>query len=145
MSNQTNRNSLNLPDPSMYQTMHARDHMTPLQLGTAMVLRQTLADMATQQALLDTMLFELTCKLVQARYDLSSLCRQAGLDKDEHALAMLQDVQQQVSKAQADIKHLVWVLDHVTRQGSTASKVLNPMSYQEGKIRPVLFEKLTDY
>lgn len=145
MSNQTSRNSLNLPDPSMYQTLHARKHMTPLQLGTAMVLRQTLADMATQQALVETMLFELTCKLVQARYDLASLCRQASLDEDEHALAMLQDVQQQVSKAQADIKHTAWVLDRITRQGSTASKVLNPISYQEGKIRPVSFEKLTDY
>lgn len=143
MSNQTNRNSLNLPDPGMYQTLHAREHMTPLQLGTAMVLRQTLADMATQQALLDTMLFELTCKLVQSRHDLASLCRQAGLDKDEDALAMLRDLQEQVIKAHGDIKHAAWVLDHVTQQGSTASKVLNPMSYQEGTIRPVSFEKLT--
>ena len=110
-----------------------------------MVLRQTLADMATQQALLDTMLFELTCKLVQSRHDLSSLCRQAGLDKDEYALAMLQDVQQQASNARADIKHLAWVLDRLTSPGSMASKVLNPMSYQEGTIRSVLFEKLTDY
>lgn len=145
MSNQTTRNSLNLPDPSMYQTMHAREHMTPLQLGTAMVLRQTLADMATQQALLDTMLFELTCKLVQARHDLSSLCRQAGLDNDEDAWAMLRDMQEQVVKAHSDIKHMAWVLDRVTRQGSTASKVLDPMSYQEGTIRIVSFEKLTDY
>lgn len=147
MSN-SNPHKLDLPEPSLYDTIHAREHMTPAQLGHAMVLNQTLRDLDHGLRQLDDLLFSLAYKTQQAKNDLrllldkSSLDPALALDRLARLGIVLKDAREDTTNC-ADL--LRWQMQ---RPYGEIKTVLDPMRYERGKtsfVSSTSFEKLTDH